>query len=135
MRKIEIGRTGQCVFGLRPEHSAEAIGNVGVSAVSSAALIGFVENACGDAIQDSLERGEISVGLSFDVKHVAPAGMDTQIESTAKIIAVNGKKIEFEVEASADGRTLLVGRHRRAVIELKEFLERGCIHDVDLGNR
>lgn len=131
MKPIEIGRTGRRVFELSPEHSAEAVGNTGVSAVSSAALIGFVENACGDAIQDSLDRGEISVGLSFDVKHVAPAAMDARIDAIARVIAVNGKKIEFEVEASTSGRVLLVGRHRRAVVDLSEFLQRGRVHGVE----
>lgn len=127
MRPLSLGASAAKVFETSREHSAEAIGNTGVDVVSSAALIGFCEIACGAVFADLLEPGEGSVGVRFDFRHLAPARIGTQITVEARVAAIDGKKLDFETVARDGRRELMKGRHRRVLIDLATFMARDDI--------
>ena len=108
-----------------PEYadSAAAAGNVGVAVVSSQALIVWCEQAAHNAIADRYEPGEASLGVGFDLAHVAPARLDREVLAEAEVAAVEGRRITFEVRATQDGVTLLHGRHVRVVVDFARFLD------------
>lgn len=124
MKPPEIGREGRFVVETGPEHTAQAFGNPGVVAISSVTLIAAIESACGDAIAALHEPGEATVGVGFDLTHLAPAPAGAVIEARARLVGVEGRKLDFEAEAWHGETLLMKGRHRRAVIDLSRFLER-----------
>lgn len=127
MKPVQIGAVGRQFFDTVPEHSAEAAGNSGVFVVSSAALISFVESACGRAIEFCYEPGEVTIGIGFNMKHIAPAAIGSRIEAVGKVTAVEGKMIDFEIQANESGRPLMTGSHRRVVAQLEEFLGQSAL--------
>lgn len=124
MRPLAVGASATRVFETRREHSAEVIGNVGVDVVSSAALIGFCEITCGAIFAGLLESGEGSVGTRFDFTHTAPARIGTPITVEARIIAIDGRKLDFEAVARDGHHELMKGHHRRVLIDLAAFMTR-----------
>ena len=96
MKPLAVGASATRAFETRPEHSAEATGNAGVDVVSSTALIAFAEIACGAVFAASLDPGEASVGVRFDFTHLAPARIGARITVEARLIAVDGRKLDFE---------------------------------------
>ena len=44
-----------------------------------------------------LSENETSVGFPVNVKHVAPAQLNKQVETTATLIYISGRKLKFEV--------------------------------------
>ena len=44
-----------------------------------------------------LSENETSVGFHVNVKHVAPAQLNKQVETTATLIYISGRKLKFEV--------------------------------------
>ncbi|MGH6883804.1 MAG: thioesterase family protein, partial [Hypericibacter sp.] len=103
-------------------HTASAIGNAGVHVVSTPALIGFLEDASHRAILDCYEAGEVSVGTKVDIEHLAAAPLGQPIEATAEVTAVQGRRVDFQVEARQGDRVVMRGRHQRAVVDLARFL-------------
>jgi len=103
--------------------SAAAAGNTGVSLVSSQALIVWCEQAAHRAIADYHDPGEATLGVHFDLAHVAPARLGREVVAEAEVVAVEGRRITFEVRATQDGVTLLHGRHQRAVVDFAGFLD------------
>ena len=77
--------------------SAAAAGNTGVAVVSSQALIAWCEQAAHRAIADYHEPGEATLGVGFDLAHVAPARLDREVVAEAEVVAVEGRRITFEV--------------------------------------
>ncbi|MEI6228238.1 MAG: thioesterase family protein [Methylophilaceae bacterium] len=85
-------------------------------------LVGFLEWACITAVNPHLDwPQEQTVGTHIDVSHEAPTPPGLEITATVELIAVEGKKLIFSVEAH-DGIDLISkGRHERFVINKEKF--------------
>ncbi len=102
--------------------TAEAFGNRGVPVVGTPALIGFLETAADRCLKPFYEAKEGSVGISIDVAHLAPAPENAAIEARAEVVAVEGRKLRFAVEARHGQILLMKGFHERIVVDLERFL-------------
>ena len=103
-------------------HTASAVGNVGANVVSTPSLIGFLEQASHRVILPFVEEGELSVGTRVEVDHLAAAFVGQPIVATARIVAVEGRRITFEVEARQGDRVVMKGRHGRAIVKRDRLL-------------
>ena len=85
-------------------------------------LVGFLEWACIKAINPHIDwPQEQTVGTYIDVSHEAATPPGLEITATVELIAVEGKKLIFSVEAH-DGIDLISkGRHERFVINKEKF--------------
>ena len=85
-------------------------------------LVGFLEWACIKAVNPHLDWPlEQTVGTHIDVSHEAATPPGLEITATVELIAVEGKKLIFFVEAH-DGIDLISkGRHERFVINKEKF--------------
>lgn len=101
--------------------TAAAVGNAGVDAVATVALILWVEATCGELMTPCLEAGEASVGFRVAVDHTGPAFVGRPVEVHAAISEVAGRKVVFAVRLEQDGREVMTGEHIRAVVDLARF--------------
>ena len=69
-------------------------------------LISDIEFTCRDLIVQHADPGEDSVGMEVAVKHLAPTLAGSTVEITARVTAVDGRKVTFDV--IGEGRA----RHR-----------------------
>ena len=85
-------------------------------------LVGFLEWACIKAINPHLDwPGEQTVGTHIDVSHEAATPPGLMVTASVELIAVEGRKLIFAVEAH-DGVDLISrGRHERFVINREKF--------------
>jgi fluoroacetyl-CoA thioesterase len=88
-------------------------------------LVGFLEWACVMAIKPHLDwPQEQSVGIHIDVSHEAATPPGLEVTATVELIAVEGKKLIFSVQAH-DGIDLISrGQHQRFVINKEKFVAR-----------
>ena len=106
----------------KPSDLASALGNTGVDVVSSPATIGYLEMACHHASDQFFDDGEASVGVGFDMQHVGAATPDLPVEVAAELIAVDGRRLTFAVEATQAGKQIMTGTHQRAVVNLARLI-------------
>ena len=71
-----------------------------------------------------LDEGEDSVGLRVEVDHLGPALLGQSIEVAAKVVALEGRKATFEVEARDETGAIGRGRHIRFVVFKEKSRER-----------
>jgi len=109
-----------------PDHTAAAAGNVGVEVVGTPFLIGYLEIAAHRAILPYCEPGEVTVGTRIDVDHLAAALPGRPVRADARVVAVDGHRISFEVEVRQGRRLLMKGRHGRAIVRLDTLLARAA---------
>jgi fluoroacetyl-CoA thioesterase len=85
-------------------------------------LVGFLEWACIKAINPHLDwPREQTVGTHIDVSHEAATPPGLEVTATVELIAVEGRRLVFAVEAH-DGVDLISrGRHERVVIDKEKF--------------
>jgi len=85
-------------------------------------LVGFLEWACIKAIHPHLDGPhEQTVGTHIDVSHEAATPPGLQVTATVELIAVEGRKLSFAVEAHDGVDLISKGRHERFVIDRKQF--------------
>jgi predicted thioesterase len=126
MKEIPLGLTGRYEIVPGAAHTAAAVGNAGVEVVGTPFLIGYLEVAAHRAIQPYCEPGEATVGARIEVDHLAPALPGRPVTADAKLIAVEGRRMTFEVEVRQGERVIMKGRHGRAIVRLDKLLARAA---------
>jgi fluoroacetyl-CoA thioesterase len=84
--------------------------------LSTPMMISLMEGVCKDLVQTLLPQGYITVGYEVHVKHKAAAFIGTPIKIWCEVLEVDGRKILFEVRATAGNKVIGEGRHRRTII-------------------
>ena len=124
MRPVEIGATYDEQVMPTNSDLASALGNTDVDVVSSPATIGYLELAALRVIEPCFEDDEATVGIGFNFRHLSAAFLDSPLDVRAELIAQDGRRFTFKVEATQHGRLIMTGEHERAVVNLGRFLSR-----------
>jgi fluoroacetyl-CoA thioesterase len=87
-------------------------------------MVGLFEWACTELLANHLEAGEGSLGTHVDFSHEAatPPGMTVTVE--AKVLAVDGAKVRFEVSGHDGIDRIGGGEHERFVVKWDKFNKR-----------
>jgi predicted thioesterase len=104
-----------------PEHTARCFHANLPDVVATPFLAGFMEKASAELIEPALAPGQQSVGAAMDLKHVAatPLGMPLRIRT--EVIALEGKKLTFRLEAWDDVEKIGEATHVRYIISAEKF--------------
>lgn len=122
MRHPRIGKQISINVEATRDETGAAVGNDSVEAVTTTALILFLEEAAERAIDECFEEGEVSVGSAVNIRHLAAAPVGAKIKATARVTAVQGRRVDFAVEAHHGRRLLMTGTIQRVVVNLDRFL-------------
>ena len=87
-------------------------------------LVRDIEMTCRQLILDHGEAGEDSVGTDVAIKHLAPTLLGMSVEIVATVVAVDGRKIIFEITAKDDLEQISSGTHGRFVVDVNKTVER-----------
>src|SRR2546430_16928714 len=91
---------------------------------STPSLIRDIEHACRDLLLEHSDTGEESVGVEISLRHLAPTLLDMQVEITATVVAVEGRKGMFEVTAKDGTEPIATSTHTRVVVDVAKRYER-----------
>jgi len=83
-----------------------------------------MEMTSGDAINQHLAPGWVTVGTEVDIRHLAASPVGAIIRTTAQVIAVERRVIRFAVEAFDGDRKIGDGRHARGLVNAESFKKR-----------
>ena len=85
-------------------------------------LVGLLEWACIKAVNPHLDAPrEQTVGTHIDISHEAATPVGFTVTARVELVAVEGKKLVFEVEAHDGKERIARGRHERFVIDRERF--------------
>ena len=85
-------------------------------------LVGFLEWACIKAINPHLDwPSEQTVGTHIDISHEAATPPGLEVTATVELIAVEGRKLVFAVEARDEVDLISKGKHERFIINKAKF--------------
>jgi fluoroacetyl-CoA thioesterase len=87
-------------------------------------MIMAMENAALNAIKPFLGAQESAVGTRVDVLHLAATPVGRQVVAGAEVTKVDGRRIEFQIEATDGVARIGTGTHERIVIDMVRFVER-----------
>lgn len=105
-----------------PAVCASAVGSGGLDVFATPSMVALMENAAMNAVAPFLPEGTTTVGSEINTTHVKPSPLGAEIQATATLIAVEGRKLMFNVEAF-DGDVIIgKGTHTRFIVDVERFM-------------
>jgi fluoroacetyl-CoA thioesterase len=121
---IQPGMTREESFSVEEEHTAIHVGSGSLRVLATPWMIAFMERNARRLIGERLPAGYSSVGAHVDVHHMAPTPVGGRVRVKAEVLAVDGWKVDFSVQAWDEQEQIGDGLHQRVVIEEERFLRR-----------
>lgn len=104
------------------ENVAVAVGSGDLEVFATPMMIALMENAAASCIAEELGEGNTSVGTMISVRHVKASPIGAKIRATAELIAVDGRKYDFNVAACDEQGLIGEGTHSRFAVNSEKFL-------------
>src|SRR5436305_12586559 len=121
---LQGGLAGHAEIIVGEQHTAPSIGSGRVHVLATPVMINLMEAAALDAIERLLPPGHQSLGTHLDVGHYAATPVGMRLRAHAVVTKVDGRTIEFRVEAFDDKERVGDGTHTRVVVNVERFDQR-----------
>lgn len=122
---LALGLTNQIIITVSESDTARASGGDRLPAVfSTPRLVSYLEKTAHESIVPYLEEGQTSVGTVVNIRHLAATPVGMQIRFTSELIAIEGRKLTFKVEAWDEVEQIGDGEHERFIIDQSRFNRR-----------
>jgi predicted thioesterase len=121
---LKEGLTGSANIIVGEEHTAPSIGSGRVRVLATPVMINLMEAAALDAIERLLPPGHQSLGTHLNVGHYAATPVGMGLRASAVVTRVDGRTIEFRVEAFDDKERVGDGTHTRVIVNVERFDQR-----------
>ena len=119
---METGLTHTSTLIVGEPHLASSVGSGDLAVLATPVMISLMENAAMLAVADALSPGETTVGSEMSASHVRPTGVGDTVVAVARLVAVDGRRLEFEVEASDSKGVIGSGKHVRYIVGRERFM-------------
>lgn len=124
MENLRIGLSDESTTVVERSNTALAMGSGDLPVFATPAMAALMENAAMQAVAPSLSEELTTVGTEMNVTHVKPSGVGAKIVATAKLTAIDGRKLTFRVEARDAVGIIGEGTHIRYAVDRNRFLSK-----------
>jgi fluoroacetyl-CoA thioesterase len=121
---LRPGLKGSAELVVGEEHTAPFVGSGRVRVLATPVMINLIEAAALDAVERLLPAGHQSLGTRLDVRHYAATPVGMRVRATAELVQVDGRTLDFRVEARDEREAIGDGLHQRVVVNVARFDER-----------
>ena len=124
LSKLKPGLEGHAEIVVGEQHTAPRIGSGRVAVLATPVMINLMEAAALDAVENLIPAGNQSLGTKLNVSHIAATPVGMRARATARLLSVNGRTLEFRVEAHDERDMIGEGAHTRLVVNVERFDQR-----------
>lgn len=122
MSNLIPGLTGTASVTASTANSAAAMKSGSLAVFATPAMCALMEEAACAAVNAQLEAGSGTVGISLNITHDRATKLGDTVTATAKLTAVDGRKLTFDVSAEDSKGVIGKGTHERFVINNEKFM-------------
>ena len=119
---LEKGLTYKSCIEVDSASTACAMGSGDMVVYATPSMVALMENAAMNAVAPFLPEGSTTVGSEINTTHIKPSALGAEIEATATLTAVEGRKLFFGVEARDASGTIGKGTHVRFIVDIARFM-------------
>ncbi|MCM2314701.1 MAG: thioesterase [Thermoanaerobaculia bacterium] len=125
-RTISVGDTAEAELTVAYSDTAAALSIANEDSFpevfATARMVAIMELAAARVLRPHLMQGELSVGVSLDVRHTAATPVGCEVKAVATYLGPEGELFRFKVEAFDDAGPIGEGGHVRAIIATERLL-------------
>jgi len=118
---FHVGQSREETFRVGEEHTAYHIGSGESRVLSTPSMISFMEQVAHRLLEAALPDDLISVGIQVDIQHLAATPVDAEVRVRAEILDIDGRRVNFAVQAHDHQELVGKGTHRRAAVDRTRF--------------
>src|SRR5437588_5622489 len=108
---LKTGMTGESSTIVVHENTAAYVGAGGVEVFGTPMMIALMEQASWQAVVDSLDVGDVTVGTLVNVRHLGATPLGQRVRATSELVEVDGRRLVFKVEAYDEQKKIGEGQH------------------------
>jgi fluoroacetyl-CoA thioesterase len=120
-KPFETGMKRELRIKSQPGHSARTFYSNLPDVFATPVLGGLMERVSAELINEHLDPGQQSVGISMNLKHLAATPLGMEVVVKTEITAVEGRKLTFQLEAFDEVEKIGEAVHERFVIQADKF--------------
>lgn len=118
---METGIKGRVEFTVAENGSARMMGSGALDVLATPKMIAMLEKAAWESVQPYLEEGCGTVGTLMNVTHDAATPIGMKVTCESELVAIDGKKLTFKVEAFDEKGHIGGGMHERFIVNNEKF--------------
>ena len=122
--EIKAGLVGEIRHTVTEAETAATYGSGLVPTLSTPHLVALMENAARESVQEYLPAGQSTVGTLVNMRHLAPTPVGMEVRLRAEVLAVDGRRLELQVEAWDAVEKIGSCQHERFIIDWERFMQR-----------
>ena len=84
----------------------------------------FVEMTAHHLVQPHLKPGQGQVGLTVNIRHMAPTPVGKKVRCDAELVAIDRRKLTFRAKVYDDVEQVGEAQHERFVVDLDKYMAR-----------
>ncbi|MBO5287540.1 MAG: thioesterase family protein [Clostridia bacterium] len=119
---IEQGMKNRIEITVTEKDTAKTLGSGELDVLATPRMIALMEECAYKCIGAELEAGSSTVGTQMNVKHISATPVGMKVYATAEVTGVEGRKIEFKVEAYDEAGMIGEGTHERFIVYAEKFV-------------
>lgn len=105
-------------------HLAAHVGSGDLRVLSTPSMIALMEEAAMRCAAPHIEEHQTTVGGYIAVSHLKPTAHGHNITATATLIAIEGRKLRFSINAYDENGVIGEGEHTRFIVDREKFMAR-----------
>jgi fluoroacetyl-CoA thioesterase len=119
---VEPGLRAAFGYTVTEADTAAAVGSGEVPVLATPRVLALAERATVAAVAGALEPGQTTVGARVELDHLAPSRVGAELEVTAVLEEVAGRRLRFAVGVRDGDRLVAGGQITRVVGDTAAFL-------------
>ncbi|MFG2100826.1 thioesterase family protein [Micromonospora echinaurantiaca] len=118
------GLTARVELTVTDADTAQAVGSGDVPVLGTPRVLALAEAATVAATAPRIQPGSTTVGVRVELEHLAATPVGRTVVAQARLTAVDGRRLLFEVSVTDRGEPVAEGRVERVLVDRQRFVER-----------
>jgi predicted thioesterase len=124
MATIPVGSKREERLLVTSEVAIDFMGLETARVLSTPHLVGFLEMTARNLAKELVGPENDSVGSHINLFHLAATPVGMQVRVVAEVVEVDGRRVNFKLEAYDEREKIAEGTHQRVVVEVARFAAR-----------
>ncbi|MBS4534698.1 thioesterase family protein [Clostridium sp. D2Q-14] len=121
---LELNMKGRAEDVVVEENTAAKFGSGTIYVYATPMMIGLMENAALNTVDEALGEEYSTVGVKVDVDHISATPLGKKVWAKAVLTKIEGKRLYFNVSAYDENKKIGEGIHIRYIINKNKFLDK-----------
>ena len=118
---LNIGTVFEVKEKVTENRTAQAVGSGDLRVLATPAMTALMEKAALMCVKSGLDDKEGTVGISLNIRHIAPTPVGMEIICRATLVQTDSRKLTFSLEAFDEKEKIGEGTHERFIINNEKF--------------